>query len=52
MLMIVAEDEKKDEIVHTVTQTCLSGKNGAYGDGKLFVLPVEREITISSYRKT
>jgi len=51
MLMIVTDDDKKDEAVKSIARVCCSGKTGAFGDGKIFVLPVERDITISDYRE-
>ncbi|BAT72515.1 nitrogen regulatory protein P-II 1 [Thermosulfidibacter takaii ABI70S6] len=40
---IVCEDEEVDEIVTAIVTTC---KTGNYGDGKIFVLPVENAIRI------
>ncbi|AGK62035.1 nitrogen regulatory protein P-II family [Archaeoglobus sulfaticallidus PM70-1] len=40
---IVADDEDVEEIINTIIQNARTGK---YGDGKIFVLPVERSIRI------
>ncbi|HSH70990.1 MAG TPA: P-II family nitrogen regulator [Deferrisomatales bacterium] len=40
---IVVEDERVEEIAEVVQQVCRSGR---IGDGKIFVLPVDRAIRI------
>ncbi|WP_290898366.1 P-II family nitrogen regulator [Ferroglobus sp.] len=40
---IVAKDEDVEEIVETIINAARTGK---YGDGKIFVIPVERVIRI------
>ena len=40
---IVARDEMVDSIVETIVRTAHTGRNG---DGKVFILPVERAIRI------
>jgi nitrogen regulatory protein PII 1 len=37
-----------EDIVKVISQTARSGKEGAYGDGKIFINPVEQAYTISS----
>jgi nitrogen regulatory protein PII 1 len=51
MLMIVAKDEDKDDIVKIVMRTARTNTKGAFGDGKIFVSPVEEVYTISSASK-
>lgn len=48
MLMIVVEDAKVHEVRSIISSVCKTGKTGAYGDGKIFTIPVLKEITISS----
>jgi nitrogen regulatory protein PII 1 len=48
MIMIVVDDSDEDKVVEIISQTARTSKNGAFGDGKIFVLPVERTVTISS----
>ncbi len=45
ILLIVAEDEKVDEVVDIVID---AAKTGNYGDGKIFVIPVSKAYTIST----
>ena len=40
---IVANDDEVDEIVKTVVS---SARTGRYGDGRIFVVPVERSVKI------
>lgn len=48
LLMMVLEDEAKDDVVKIIMKTVRSGKEGSYGDGKIFVSDVEEAYTISS----
>ncbi|ADZ10630.1 nitrogen regulatory protein P-II [Methanobacterium lacus] len=43
MLMLVVEDEKADKIVEIVTDTSYTGN---FGDGKIFVSPVDEAYTV------
>ncbi|MBN2531113.1 MAG: P-II family nitrogen regulator [Deltaproteobacteria bacterium] len=47
MLLCVVPDNDKDFVVKTVLDKARTGK-GNYGDGKIFVSPVEEIYTISS----
>ncbi|MFZ7132546.1 MAG: P-II family nitrogen regulator [Eubacteriales bacterium] len=47
MLMLVVEDESKDDVVKIITKNAKTGE-GSYGDGKIFVNAVEEVYTISS----
>lgn len=51
MLMIVVKDEDKDDVISVITRTAKTGEKGAFGDGKIFVTPVEEVYTISSGKK-
>jgi nitrogen regulatory protein PII 1 len=48
LLITVVPDEEKDFVVKTVIRAARTGDKGAYGDGKIFVSPVEEVYTISS----
>ena len=48
MIMIVVEDSNVDKVVKIIADTARSGKEGRYGDGKIFLTEVENAITISS----
>lgn len=47
MLMIVCNDEDKDDIVNIILRTAKTGA-GTFGDGRIFISPVEEAYTIST----
>jgi nitrogen regulatory protein PII 1 len=51
MLMLVIPDKDKDFVIETILSSARSGEEGQFGDGKIFVTPVEEVYTISSGRK-
>jgi nitrogen regulatory protein PII 1 len=48
MLVIVCNDEDKDDLVKIIIRTAKTEAKGAFGDGRIFVSPVESAYTISS----
>ena len=48
MLLCVIKEEDKDFLISTIMAAARSGAKGAFGDGKIFVSPVEDVYTISS----
>lgn len=48
LLMFVVKDEDKDDLVKLIIKNAKTGEKGAFGDGKIFVSPVEEAYTISS----
>jgi nitrogen regulatory protein PII 1 len=48
LLITVVPNEDKDFVIKTVIKAARTGDKGAYGDGKIFVSPVEEVYTISS----
>ena len=48
MLMMVVKDEDKDDVIKLIMKNAKTGEKGAFGDGKIFVSPVEEVYTISS----
>jgi nitrogen regulatory protein PII 1 len=48
MLMIVTKDQDKEYLLKVILNTARTGEKGAFGDGKIFVSPVEAMYTISS----
>lgn len=48
MLMLVVEDSDADKVINIIVKTSRTSEEGSFGDGKIFVLPVEKAITISS----
>jgi nitrogen regulatory protein PII 1 len=47
MLLIVIEDEDESRVVDIIMSSARTG-TGTMGDGRIFVLPVEKAYTISS----
>jgi nitrogen regulatory protein PII 1 len=48
LLIVVVPDKDKDFVVETIMESARSGEKGSFGDGKIFVTPVEEVYTISS----
>lgn len=48
LLMMVVKDEDKDDVIKIMMKNAKTGEKGAFGDGKIFVSPVEEAYTISS----
>lgn len=48
MLFTVINDGDKDFVVETIMKSARSGSKGAFGDGKIFISPVEESYTVSS----
>ncbi|MDF2844447.1 MAG: family nitrogen regulator [Herbinix sp.] len=51
MLLMVVEDKDKDDVVKIVMKYARTGDNGHFGDGRIFVSPVEEAYTISTKKK-
>ena len=47
MLLIVVKDEDKDFAVTTIMEAARTEPKGAFGDGKIFISPVDEAYTIS-----
>lgn len=52
MLMMVINDNDKDDVIKVIMKNAKTGEKGAFGDGKIFITPVEEAYTISSATKT
>ena len=48
MIMMVVEDNDVDRVTKIISDGARTGKEGRYGDGKIFLTEVERAITIST----
>jgi nitrogen regulatory protein PII 1 len=48
MLLTVINEDDKDFVIRTVIKEARTGTKGAFGDGKIFISPVEEVYTISS----
>lgn len=51
LLMLVVRDEDKNDVISTIIKYAKTGEQGRFGDGKIFVSPVEEVYTISSGTK-
>lgn len=51
MILTVVKESDKDYVVKIIIQAARTGTKGAYGDGKIFISPVEEIYTVSSARK-
>ncbi len=48
LIMMAIEDRDKERVTEIIIQTAKTGEDGAFGDGKIFVMPVEEAYTIST----
>ena len=50
MLMIVCNDEDKDDVIRVIMRYAKTGE-GTFGDGRIFISPVEEAYTVSTGKK-
>ena len=48
MLLCVVRDEDKDDVVNVIMRNARTGEKGNFGDGRIFISPVEDAYTISN----
>ncbi|NTV52789.1 MAG: P-II family nitrogen regulator [Candidatus Firestonebacteria bacterium] len=48
LLIVVVADKDKSMVVELIIKTARTGDKGSFGDGKIFVSPVEEVYTVSS----
>jgi len=48
MLLLVVPVKDKDFVIQTIIKASKTGNQGSFGDGKIFVSPIEEVHTISS----
>ena len=48
LLMMAIRDEDKEDMVRLILKYAKTSEQGAYGDGKIFISPIEEAYTISS----
>lgn len=48
LLITVVKTKDKDYVVKTIMEAARTGDKGSYGDGKVFVSPVDEVYTVSS----
>ena len=51
MLLMVVEDADKDDVVKIIMKYAKTGEEGHFGDGRIFISPVEEAYTISTRKK-
>jgi len=51
LIITVVNDSDKEFVVETILKAAKTGSKGAFGDGKIFVTPVEEVYTVSSGQK-
>ena len=51
LLLMAVRDEDKEDVISVVLRNAKTGTGGAFGDGKIFVSPVEEAYTISTGKK-
>lgn len=51
MLLMVVEEGDKDDVVKIIMRYARTGETGHFGDGRIFVSPVEEAYTISTKKK-
>lgn len=51
LILMVIPDEEKDKVVRIILDTARTGKEGTFGDGKIFIGPVDEVYTISRNSK-
>lgn len=48
MIIMAVRDEDKKDVVDIILRAAKTSEKGAYGDGKVFISPIEDAFTISS----
>jgi len=48
LIMMAIRDEDKEDMIRIILKYAKTGEQGAYGDGKIFVSPIDEAYTISS----
>ena len=51
LLMAVIPANDKDFVIRTIMDTARTGSKGSFGDGKIFVSPVDEVYTVSTGKK-
>lgn len=51
LLLAVIKEDDKEFVVETIMKAARTGNKGAFGDGKIFISPVDEVYTISSGSK-
>lgn len=51
LILVAIEDKDKDKIVDIIMKSAKTGAKGNFGDGKIFISPVEEAYTVSTGTK-
>lgn len=51
MIMTAVRDEDKDDVISVILRTAKTGDKGTFGDGKIFISPIEEAYTVSTGKK-
>ena len=51
MIIMGVQDNDKDDIISVILRTAKTSEKGAFGDGKIFVSPLDGAYTVSSGAK-
>ena len=51
LILMAIETGDKEKVVDVIMRAARTGENGAFGDGKIFISPMEEAYTISSGKK-
>ena len=53
LILVAIQDADKEKVIKTILKTAKTGNEGTFGDGKIFVSPIEEVYTISKgYSRT
>ena len=47
LILVAIQDKDKDKVITTILKTAKTGTDGTFGDGKIFVSPIDEVYTIS-----
>lgn len=47
LIMVAIHDEERENIINVILTTARTGEEGTFGDGKIFITPLEEVYTIS-----
>lgn len=48
MIMMAVRDEDKNDVISVILRVAKTGPNGSFGDGKIFITPIEEAYTVST----
>lgn len=51
LLLLVVEDKDKEDAVKVIMDAARTGDNGNFGDGRIFISPVEDAYTVSTGKR-